>query len=361
MEGCKNLTEAVRSVQLLKIDGFSAILDTRSSPSVCPINSRCSFAGYEFMIRFYPQLMRSGDEQWVAVRLIYYNYNGPSHRPKASLRCQLVDPSGELKPSDEKDVSHMFNGSYDETRLLLLIRTRDVKSSGYLRNDSLIVQCTVTVAKELQDKIVRASKKDAVAQPMPLPSSDLHLHLGELLQSNMGSDVTFVVAGESFAAHKLILAARSSVFKAQFFGQMKEKDSQHIEVKDMEPAVFKAMLHFVYTDMVPELDGQAPATAAATMAQHLLAAADRYGLGRLKLICEGKLSGGIGVDTVALTLALAEQHGCSQLRAKCVDFITGSPEKLDAVLATEGYKHLVASCPLVLAELLKAARGRKNN
>lgn len=78
------------------------------------------------------------------------------------------------------------------------------------------------------------------------------------------------------------------------------------------------------------------------------------------MICERKLAGGIGVDTAAATLALAEQHGCSVLKARCVEFIVGSPGRLDAVLATEGYKHLAASCPLVLAELLKAARGRKS-
>ena len=70
----------------------------------------------------------------------------------------------------------------------------------------------------------------------------------------------------------------------------------------------------------------------------------RYGLDRLKLT----------------TLALAEQHKCSLLKAKCVDFIARSPETLDAVLATEGYNHLVASCPLVLTELLRAAHGRRN-
>jgi len=96
------------------------------------------------------------------------------------------------------------------------------------------------------------------------------------------------------------------------------------------------------------------------MAQHLLAAADRYGLDRLKAICEAKLAGCVDVGTAATTLALAEQHGCALLKAKCVDFVTGSPETLDAVLATEGYAHLAASCPLVLAELLKSARGRKN-
>jgi len=46
------------------------------------------------------------------------------------------------------------------------------------------------------------------------------------------------------------------------------------------------------------------------MAQHLLVAADRYGLHRLKLICEARLCGGIDVGTAATTLALAEQHDC---------------------------------------------------
>jgi len=109
----------------------------------------------------------------------------------------------------------------------------------------------------------------------------------------------------------------------------------------------------------PELDDDEPA-AAVTMAQNLLAAADRYGLDRLKAICEAKLAGRVDVSTAATTLALAEQHGCALLKAKCVDFVTGSTETLDAVLATEGYAHLAASCPLVLAELLKSARGRKN-
>nr|CAB3471121.1 unnamed protein product [Digitaria exilis] len=77
-------------------------------------------------------------------------------------------------------------------------------------------------------------------------------------------------------------------------------------------------------------------------------------------MCELKLSDGIDVDTAATTLALAEQHSCSVLKTKCVDFITRSPETLNAVLATDGYKHLVESCPLVLTELLRVAHGRRN-
>ncbi|KAF0925720.1 hypothetical protein E2562_017281 [Oryza meyeriana var. granulata] len=152
---------------------------------------------------------------------------------------------------------------------------------------------------------------------------------------------------------------RSPVFMAEFFSHMKEARSALAEVVDMEAAAFKAMLHFIYTDTVPELDHQQEASA--TMAMHLLAAADRYGLDRLKMSCEDKLSSGIDIDTVATTLALAEQLGCSLLKAKCVEFITKTSENLDAVMATEGFKHLEVNYPSVLRELLKAACGSKSS
>ncbi|GJN34916.1 hypothetical protein PR202_gb23625 [Eleusine coracana subsp. coracana] len=108
--------------------------------------------------------------------------------------------------------------------------------SGYLKNCSLTVECTVTVFKNSEDN--------------PLLSSDLHNHLCELLRSGAGADITFVVSGESFAAHKNVLAARSPVFMAEFFGEMKETTSACVEIKEIEPAVFKALLQFIYTDMV---------------------------------------------------------------------------------------------------------------
>ena len=135
------------------------------------------------------------------------------------------------------------------------------------------------------------------------------------------------------------------MFMAELFGGMREASSRRVEVEDMEPAAFGALLGFVYTDTVPELD-RLGEEEEASMAQHLLAGADRYALERLKLICEWKLSDGITVDTAATTLALAEQHRCWGLKARCVEFIAGY---LDAVLETEGYKHLEESCPAVLS------------
>ena len=113
-----------------------------------------------------------------------------------------------------------------------------------------------------------------------VPPSDLHHHIGGLLESQVGTDIMFLVSKETFAAHRLMLTTRSPVFMAQLFGQMKETTTSHVRIDDVDPRVSRAMLHFVYTDSLPEMDSSdEPA-----VAQHLIVAADKYGMERLKLI-----------------------------------------------------------------------------
>ncbi|XP_037450667.1 protein roadkill-like [Triticum dicoccoides] len=50
----------------------------------------------------------------------------------------------------------------------------------------------------------------------------LQSHLGNLLLSKECAHITFEVGGEDFAAHRCLLVARSSVFKAQLCGAMNE-------------------------------------------------------------------------------------------------------------------------------------------
>jgi speckle-type POZ protein len=85
--------------------------------------------------------------------------------------------------------------------------------------------------------------------------------------------------------------------------------------------------------------------------QHLLVAADRYGLDRLKAICEGKLCLRIDVQTVATTLALAEQHNSVQLKHACLGYLS-SLDVLRVVKETDGFKHLAASCPSIAMDIL---------
>ncbi|KAI4970134.1 hypothetical protein ZWY2020_001048 [Hordeum vulgare] len=196
--------------------------------------------GYELEVLIYP------GTTWVALKLVFLSQARTQWGVRASMACQLVDLSRELEPCHEYAVSETFHHPQDFGALVFMDRNKI--PSGYIKDDMLTLRCAITVLKELPAPTIPA--EEVIAQP----STNLHQHLGELLQSEMGADVTFLVCDESFAAHKYILAARSPVFKAQFFGEMKDKCSARVEIKDMEPAAFRAMLHFMYTDTVPELD-----------------------------------------------------------------------------------------------------------
>ncbi|TVU50158.1 hypothetical protein EJB05_01518, partial [Eragrostis curvula] len=340
------LAESARSFRLLKVDGcppYNHNLEYLEDNNNQYNAYRWEVDGYEWEIRFYPKQYHvvHGSPTYMALELIFLSM-ARGNKVTANLSGRLIDPTGTLQPTDEKvSPSNSFRRPSDSSGKFQLMDRHGARSDGYLTsNGTVTVECTVVVFKDPEDN--------------PVPSSNLQKDLGELLRCGCGADVTFIVSGESLAAHKNVLAVRSPVFMAEFFGEMKEKTSRCIEIKEIEAAVFKAMLGFIYTDTVPELDDNRGI--AISMAQHLLVAADRYGLERLKVMCERRLVLGIDAGTVAAMLALAEQHGSSQLKAKCIEFIVeASPEIVGAIFATGGFKSLEAS---LLTDLFMAAHGR---
>uniref|UniRef100_A0A2P2L2N5 BTB/POZ and MATH domain-containing protein 2-like n=1 Tax=Rhizophora mucronata TaxID=61149 RepID=A0A2P2L2N5_RHIMU len=222
-----------------------------------------------------------------------------------------------------------------------------LETSDYLKDDILLIRCSVGV--------VRSHTEGPKIYSIPVPPSNIGQHFGKLLESGKGIDVNFEVDGEIYAAHKLVLAVRSPVFRAQLFGPLKDQNTKCIKVEDMEAPVFKALLHFIYWDALPDMEefiGLNSKWASTLMAQHLLAASDQYALERLRLLCEAKLCEDVAINTVATTLALAEQHQCFQLKAVCLKFIA-QPENLKAVMQTDGFEYLKESCPSVITELLQ--------
>lgn len=78
-------------------------------------------------------------------------------------------------------------------------------------------------------------------------------------------------------------------------------------MNDVEPDVMADMLRFIYTDKAPNLE---------TMAAELLAAADKYALERLKVMCEEALCNNLTVENVSEILILADRHSAEQLKAQ---------------------------------------------
>ncbi|CAO2187416.1 unnamed protein product [Urochloa humidicola] len=215
----------------------------------------------------------------------------------------------------------------------------------YIVNDCLKIQCDLTVVRRL-----RVSENGGV-YVIDVPPCDMMQNFGNLLKEKKGVDVTFLVGGETIEAHKIVLAARSPVFKAEFFGPMMESGTNCVTVEDMQPEVFRAFLHFIYNDSLPNMDSLKE-NDYRDMMWHLLAAADRYAMDRMKLVCQSAIGKNLDVGTVATTLALADQHNCDMLKAACVEFIA-SPMNKDAVAATQGYANLKRTCPSVFIDLFE--------
>ncbi|KAF8698187.1 hypothetical protein HU200_035706 [Digitaria exilis] len=166
-------------------------------------------------------------------------------------------------------------------------------------------------------------------------------NLGKLLEEKKGADVAFKVGGEVFAAHKMMPASRSPVFDAELFGSMAESSTSSgqrcIPIEDTHADVFRALLHFIYTDTMPAVDmGELDDDDGKEMTRHLLVAADGYGMERLKVMCKAILCESIDVDNVATLLALADQHHCEALGNACAVFIAASSNRMGNVVASQG-------------------------
>ncbi|KAL6210504.1 hypothetical protein ACLB2K_015736 [Fragaria x ananassa] len=345
-----SITETVNGTHQFKITGYSLSKGMGIGKYVS--SDVFNVGGYSWAIYFYPDGKSVEDKATYVSLFIALASEGSDVR--ALFELTLLDQSGNGR---HKVHSH-FGRSLDSGPYTLKYRgsmwgykhffkRTSLETSDYLKDNCLSVNCMVGV--------VKSHTEGPKIYSIAVPRSNMGQHFGQLLESGKGTDVNFEVDGETFAAHKLVLAARSPVFRAQLFGPMKDQNSQCINVEDIEAPVFKALLHFMYWDSLPDIEELTSINshgASTLMAQHLLAAADRYGLERLRLLCEQNLCKDVAINTVATTLALAEQHHCFQLKAVCLRFIA-TLGNLQGVMKTDGYKHLRESCPSVLTELLE--------
>ncbi|MBA0852969.1 hypothetical protein Goshw_011986 [Gossypium schwendimanii] len=398
-----SVTETVNGSHQFKITGYSLSKGLGIGKYIA--SDTFMVGGYLWAIYFYPDGKSPEDNATYVSLFIALASEGTDVR--ALFELTLLDQSGK-----ERHKVHSHFGRTLESGPYTLkyrgsmwgykrfFKRTLLEQSDYLKDDCLSVHCSVGV--------VKSHTEGPKIYSIAVPPSNISHHFGKLLESGKGTDVSFEVDGEVFHAHKLVLAARSPVFRAQLFGPMKDQNTKQIKIEDMEAPVFKALLHFIYWDSLPdmqELTGLNSKWASALMSQHLLAAADRYGLDRLRLICEANLCEDVTINTVATTLALAEQHHCFQLKAVCLKFVAmpenlrggsffalifiyinvdnsqgslflnmkslklrtahhdekpglNQPVQLGAVgpstvMQTDGFEYLKESCPSVLTELLE--------
>ncbi|CAL5353803.1 hypothetical protein CsSME_00041893 [Camellia sinensis var. sinensis] len=215
-------------------------------------------------------------------------------------------------PDDQKAIFIDNNG------LELLLELLESTTMKHQRDGSMALY-------KLATKVNSVSPVDA-APPSPTPQ----VYLGEQYVNNSTlSDVTFLVEGKRFYAHRICLLASSDTFRAMFDGGYRERDAKDVEIPNIRWDVFELMMRYIYTGSVDvNLD----------IAQELLRAADQYLLEGLKRLCEYAIAQDISVENVLLMYELSEAFNATSLKHACILFIL---EKFDKLSNMPWYSDLI--------------------
>lgn len=145
-----------------------------------------------------------------------------------------------------------------------------------------------------------------------------HQVLAPLINDALLSDVTMVVGGESFYAHRVLLASWSPVFRSMLTGPFSEAQSKTIELHDIEVRAARSILDraftFVIVDRLLHLHDHVPLFSYSihVQAPHFLRLLQYMYTGQSDLTLENSLP----------MLALSNRFEINQLEELCTNVVT---------------------------------------
>ena len=149
------------------------------------------------------------------------------------------------------------------------------------------------------------SKMSVASQPMNADPSqhcqELIERLDALRKNESFSDVTIVVKGREFKAHKLVLAAASPFFLSLLESGMKESNEQliRIELEEAIPTVMEDVLKYIYTGTVPMTEERS---------HNLIATADYLLLPGLKTLAGNFMKENLTTDNCVFNYYFADKY-----------------------------------------------------
>ncbi|CAJ0574388.1 unnamed protein product, partial [Mesorhabditis spiculigera] len=218
------------------------------------------------------------------------------------------------------------------------------ENNGLLPDDKLKFQ--VSVVAETVNVTGQSNATVFKVPPCTLPDD-----LSALYESGLFADTKLIILNRGIdgepirneiSVHKALLASRSSVFRSMFEHPMRESVTSEVTIDDVDAEVVQEMVHYMYTGQSPKM---------ATMAPSLLAAADKYDLHRLKVMCEQAICSSLTSENACCTLVLADRHNAVQLRQNAINFINGYAAE---VMASDSWEGLVKDHALLLADVFKS-------
>ncbi|GBM11964.1 TD and POZ domain-containing protein 4 [Araneus ventricosus] len=232
----------------------------------------------------------------------------------STVRLFLIDASGNRVKCNREEFWFNNLAKYKQISFLYTRKQLMADKSLYLPDDTLSLQWEWVFSRGIVLEEIEAvqhactsfesdfsdSTKGMNNDKMVPLSHTLNNNLKSLYDEQFFCDIKLKTRTSIFPAHKVILSASSSVFKAMFLSDMKEKNSDCIDMQDLSDDTVRRMLLFTYTTRVEDLSWES--------ASLLYVAADKYAILSLMNICSSYLKDNLSPSNACDILLLSDFH-----------------------------------------------------
>ncbi|XP_055944422.1 speckle-type POZ protein B-like [Argiope bruennichi] len=206
-----------------------------------------------------------------------------------------------------------------------------------------------------RDAALNQVNGDYLKSDLSNPVTELWVHpsamddLKTIYNNQILTDVELKTKTKSFPAHKIILCARSPVFKAMMTNNMKEKNTDYVHIDDLEDDTVQQLLLFFYSDKLTNLQWESVIK--------LYYAADKYRIEKLKSLCSFFLIDNLDTSTASELLLLADTHNDSSLQKVTENFILDHEEE---VFDSQEWGKLIETNPQLVIKMMHLKYWRNN-
>jgi len=158
------------------------------------------------------------------------------------------------------------------------------------------------------------------------------------------TDFEIVCEDRNIRCHKVVLAARSPVFRAMLLNDMEESSSAKVEPREFTSHTMMLLLRFMYR-------GHLEAELLDKHAEAVFKAADYYEVTSLKQLCEKSLMKKVTIGNMLELLVLADMYKAADLREATKVLIVGNSREL---LKKRQWKERLKDSGHLVFEILEA-------
>ena len=340
-------SEDVKHKFVWTVENFTEELEkTETGENNCLESSEITFLGPEniptkWILKLYP----NGSEENQVGTFNILLMNNSSQEMKAGMIFSILDQNS-MKKHSKTIPPYLFKSGYGAVFRIYNQATgatfRDPSSADLFPQGNLTIMCEITVKGLRKKTDVFGAKK--LVKDVNVSNNEeekISIDYEFALNDKDLSDVQILCKNRVFDCHRIILSARSTVFRAMFYTNMVEANHKKVEIKELEPSTVQAMLQYIYTGKTDF---------SFTKPEDLLAAANMYDLQNLRSQCENHLNDNLEISNCIDMLILGDLHEAEVLKR---DALKLTALNMSNVVKSLDWKEKMCQYPILMTEVMQ--------